>query len=53
MNQYMEIRTDINMNIKLIPYTSVILWTRNMNIKLLTTNENQTKFEKITDSINI
>ena len=53
MNQYMEIRTDINMKIKLIPYTSVILWTRNMNIKLLTTNENQTKFEKITDSINI
>ena len=51
MNQY--IRTEINMKIKLTPYTKVRLWTRNMNIKLLTSNENQTKFEKITDSINI
>ena len=53
MNQYMEKRTEINMKIKLTPYTKVRLWTRNMNIKLLTSNENQTKFEKITDSINI
>ena len=51
MNQYL--RTEINMKITLTPYTKVRLWTRNMNIKLLTSNENQNKFEKITDSINI
>ena len=51
MNQYL--RTEINMKITLTPYTKVRLWTRNMNIKLLTSNANQNKFEKITDSINI
>ena len=51
MNQYL--RTEINMKIKLTPYTKVRLWTRNMNIKLLSSNENQNKFEKITDSIYI